>query len=85
MFEKTLPDLIRGIRANKKNEQEYIVKSIDEIRKELKTDDMAIKTVAISKLNYVSPSHPSIRRGLSPFFNLVASWFKPLLKLLIFE
>ncbi|KAJ9051469.1 AP-3 complex subunit delta [Entomophthora muscae] len=53
MFEKTLPDLIRGIRANKKNEQEYIVKCIDEIRKELKTDDMATKTVAISKLNYL--------------------------------
>ncbi|KAI9296535.1 Adaptor protein complex AP-3 delta subunit [Neoconidiobolus thromboides FSU 785] len=53
MFEKSLNDLIKGIRAHKKNEKEYILKCIEEIRKELKTDDMDYKAAAISKLAYL--------------------------------
>lgn len=53
MFEKTLPELIRGIRANKKNEAKYISTSLDEIRKELKNPDMDVKVNAVAKLGYV--------------------------------
>ncbi|KAI0243748.1 AP-3 complex subunit delta [Massospora cicadina] len=53
MFERSLLEMIRGLRACKQNEQDHIAKCIDEIRNELKTDDMEIKTMAISKLNYL--------------------------------
>lgn len=53
MFEKSLTDLIRGIRANKKNEQKYITACLQEIRNEVKTNDLDIKATAIAKLTYV--------------------------------
>ncbi|CAG8460406.1 2683_t:CDS:10 [Rhizophagus irregularis] len=53
MFEKTLTDLIRGIRTNKKNEQKYIAACLQEIRQEVKSNDPDVKAVAISKLTYL--------------------------------
>lgn len=53
MFEKTLTDLIRGIRANKKNEQKYISVCLQEIRNEVKSNDADIKAMAVAKLTYV--------------------------------
>ncbi|KAG1455908.1 hypothetical protein G6F56_006956 [Rhizopus delemar] len=53
MFEKSLTDLIRGIRANKKNEQKYITACLQEIRNEVKTNDLDIKATAIAKLTYL--------------------------------
>ena len=53
MWERNLQDLIRGLRANKKNESKYISQAIDEIRKEVKTKDMEVKAAAILKLTYV--------------------------------
>ncbi|CAG8666709.1 14615_t:CDS:10 [Cetraspora pellucida] len=53
MFEKSLTDLIRGIRANKKNEQKYIAACLQEIHQEVKSNDPDIKAQAISKLTYV--------------------------------
>ncbi|KAI7902277.1 adaptin N terminal region-domain-containing protein [Cokeromyces recurvatus] len=53
MFEKSLTDLIRGIRANKKNEQKYITACLQEIRNEVKSNDLDIKSNAISKLTYL--------------------------------
>lgn len=53
MFEKTLTDLIRGIRANKKNEQKYIAACLQEIRNEVKSNDLDIKSIAVAKLTYV--------------------------------
>ncbi|RUP48600.1 adaptor-related protein complex 3 delta 1 subunit, partial [Jimgerdemannia flammicorona] len=53
MFEKSLTDLIRGIRANKKNDQKYIAVCLQEIRQECKSNDPDIKAVAIAKLTYV--------------------------------
>ncbi|PKK80266.1 hypothetical protein RhiirC2_724881 [Rhizophagus irregularis] len=53
MFEKTLTDLIRGIRTNKKNKQKYIAACLQEIRQEVKSNDPDVKAVAISKLTYV--------------------------------
>ncbi|KAJ1950821.1 AP-3 complex subunit delta, partial [Linderina macrospora] len=53
MFEKTLTDLIQGLRANKRNESEYIGKSLEEIQNEVQLSDMHYKSVAIDKLNYL--------------------------------
>ncbi|KAK5582543.1 hypothetical protein RB653_004128 [Dictyostelium firmibasis] len=52
MFERTLVDLIRGIRNHKKNETRFINQCINEIKEELK-GDMQKKTVAVQKLTYI--------------------------------
>jgi len=53
MFEKSLADLIRGIRANKKNEEAFISSCLEEITSEIKSNDIDIKAVALQKLTYV--------------------------------
>ena len=56
MWERTLQDLIRGLRANKKDESKFIAQAVDEIRKEIKSKDMEIKAAAVLKLTYVCVS-----------------------------
>ncbi|PIA14954.1 ARM repeat-containing protein, partial [Coemansia reversa NRRL 1564] len=53
MFEKTLADLIQGLRANKRNEREYIQQSLEEIQREVQSSDVNQKSVAVDKLNYL--------------------------------
>ncbi|KAF5368594.1 hypothetical protein D9758_002444 [Tetrapyrgos nigripes] len=53
MWERTLQDLIRGLRANKKDESQFIAQAIEEIRKEIKGDDMELKAGAVLKLTYL--------------------------------
>lgn len=53
MWERTLQDLIRGLRANKKDEAKFIAKAVDEIRSEIRSDDMNLKAGAVMKLTYV--------------------------------
>ncbi|KAF9453879.1 Ap3d1 protein [Macrolepiota fuliginosa MF-IS2] len=53
MWERTLQDLIRGLRANKKDESKFIAKAVDEIRREVKGDDMELKAGAVLKLTYL--------------------------------
>ncbi|EOA80747.1 uncharacterized protein SETTUDRAFT_143720 [Exserohilum turcica Et28A] len=53
MFEKSLFDLIRGLRNHKGNEREYIAESIKECRKEIRTNDMDLKATALMKLTYL--------------------------------
>ncbi|THV06465.1 Ap3d1 protein [Dendrothele bispora CBS 962.96] len=53
MWERTLQDLIRGLRANKKDEAQFIAKAIEEIRQEIKGDDMELKAGAVLKLTYL--------------------------------
>ena len=53
MWERTLQDLIRGLRANKADESKFIAKAIEEIRHEIKTEDMELKAGAVMKLIYV--------------------------------
>ncbi|KAH8835125.1 Adaptor protein complex AP-3 delta subunit [Flagelloscypha sp. PMI_526] len=53
MWERTLQDLIRGLRANKQDENKFIAKAIEEIRAEIRTDDMHLKAGAILKLTYL--------------------------------
>ncbi|KAH9932073.1 Ap3d1 protein [Epithele typhae] len=49
----TLQDLIRGLRANKKDESKFIAQAVDEIRQEMKSRDMEIKAAAVLKLTYL--------------------------------
>ncbi|KAF2733738.1 Adaptor protein complex AP-3 delta subunit [Polyplosphaeria fusca] len=53
MFEKSLYDLIRGLRNHKGTEKEYINESIRECRKEIRTNDMDLKSTALMKLTYL--------------------------------
>ncbi|KAG7845221.1 hypothetical protein KL941_003066 [Ogataea angusta] len=55
-FEKSLADLIRGIRANNQDPEKLVAffdKSIQECRAELKTNDLELKSMAILKLAYL--------------------------------
>jgi AP-3 complex subunit delta len=53
MFEKSLYDLIRGLRNHKGNEREYIQESLRECRKEIRSNDMDLKATALLKLTYL--------------------------------
>ncbi|CAM9389412.1 unnamed protein product, partial [Discosporangium mesarthrocarpum] len=53
MFEKNLQDLVKGIRANKRDPSDYISASIAEIKIELKSSDPFLKAQAIRKLTYL--------------------------------
>jgi len=53
MFEKSLQDLVKGIRANKKNESQYIAGAIVEIKKELANTDPFVKAQAVRKCTYL--------------------------------
>ncbi|KXL50600.1 hypothetical protein M433DRAFT_61298 [Acidomyces richmondensis BFW] len=53
MFEKDIFQLIRGLRAHKGNEREYIQASLRECRKEIKSQDMDQKATALLKLVYL--------------------------------
>lgn len=59
MWERTLQDLIRGLRANKKDEAKFIAKAVDEIREEIRSKDMELKAAAVLKLTYVRVEAPS--------------------------
>ena len=57
MFERTLQDLIRGLRAHKASskaqEDAFIQDAMVEIREELKGKDMALKAEGMIKMCYV--------------------------------
>lgn len=53
MWERTLKDLIRGLRANKADESKFIATALDEIRREVRSKDMQLKAGAVLKLTYV--------------------------------
>ncbi|KAH8804624.1 adaptin N terminal region-domain-containing protein [Xylogone sp. PMI_703] len=53
MFEKSLYDLIRGLRNHKGNEKEYIQNSLKECRAEIRGQDMDLKATALLKLIYL--------------------------------
>lgn len=70
MWERTLQDLIRGLRANKKDENKFISQAVEEIRQEAKSKDMELKAGAVLKLTYVSlrPRSPHNRYTLRHSF-----------------
>ncbi|KAK5173671.1 AP-3 complex subunit delta [Saxophila tyrrhenica] len=53
MFEKDIYQLIRGLRAHKGNEPQYIQESLKECRKEVRGQDMDQKATALLKLVYL--------------------------------
>lgn len=57
MFERTLQDLIRGLRAHKASsksaEDAFIAEAMAEIRDELRGKDMALKAEGVLKMCYV--------------------------------
>jgi len=53
MFEKSLVDLIRGLRGHKGSEAEYIQGAIKECRAEIRSQDMDVKATAVLKLIYL--------------------------------
>lgn len=69
MWERTLQDLVRGLRANKKDESKFIAKVVDEIRQEIKSDDMELKAGAVLKLTYVRSANARTRLCLTTIFN----------------
>lgn len=60
MFERTLQDLIRGLRAlkgqSKAAEDAFLASALDEIREELRGSEMGLKADAVLKMCYVSTS-----------------------------
>ncbi|KAI1319884.1 adaptin N terminal region-domain-containing protein [Xylariaceae sp. FL0255] len=52
-FEKSLYDLIRGLRSHKGNEREYIQNCLKECRSEIRSQDMDLKATALLKLVYL--------------------------------
>uniref|UniRef100_A0AAG5DQD8 AP-3 complex subunit delta n=1 Tax=Anopheles atroparvus TaxID=41427 RepID=A0AAG5DQD8_ANOAO len=53
MFDKNLTDLVRGIRNNKDNEAKYIAQCMEEIKQELRQDNINVKSNAVAKLTYL--------------------------------
>lgn len=53
MFDKNLTDLVRGIRNNKENEAKFISQCIEEIKLELRQDNINVKCNAVAKLTYI--------------------------------
>jgi len=55
MYERDLQDLIRGLRSDaaKRNEPKFIAEVVNEIRKEISSEDMDIKAGAVCKLTYL--------------------------------
>ncbi|XP_013167088.1 PREDICTED: AP-3 complex subunit delta [Papilio xuthus] len=53
MFDKNLTDLVRGIRNNKDNEAKYIAQCMEEIKVELRQDNISVKANAVAKLTYL--------------------------------
>lgn len=52
-LQKSLSDLVGGIRKNKKNESQFIQNCIDQIREELKSPNQDVVTVAVQKLTFL--------------------------------
>ena len=57
LFQESLQDLVKGIRANRRNEEDYIRKRVADIGEECRTSDMQKKAVAVLKLTHVSNFH----------------------------
>ena len=53
MFEKTLTDVVKGIRASKRDTAKYISQCISEIKKEIASSDMHVKANALNKLTFL--------------------------------
>lgn len=50
---RNLADMVRGLRAHKKDETQFISQCLAEIKQELRSTDRDVKAVAVQKLSYV--------------------------------
>ncbi|XVE58797.1 hypothetical protein DITRI_Ditri04bG0197800 [Diplodiscus trichospermus] len=57
LFQRSLEDLIKGLRQQLIGEQAFISKALEEIRKEIKSTDLSTKSTALLKLSYLSSIH----------------------------
>ncbi|GMI99524.1 Adaptor protein 3 delta, delta-adaptin, PROTEIN-AFFECTED TRAFFICKING 4 [Hibiscus trionum] len=57
LFQRSLEDIIKGLRQQLIGEQAFISKALDEIRKEIKSTDLSTKSTALLKLSYLSNLH----------------------------
>jgi len=73
MFEKTLSDLVKGVRANKRSETEYISKCIQEIKEELASKDQNLLVEGILKLLYLHMLGHSMQWAAFNVIELMAS------------
>ncbi|KAJ8305493.1 hypothetical protein KUTeg_016038 [Tegillarca granosa] len=53
VLDKNMQDLVRGIRNHKETEGKYIAECIEEIKEELKQENLAVKANAVNKLTYL--------------------------------
>ena len=53
MFHKTLADLVKGLRAHKKDERQFIASCLKDIKEELRSTDNELKVEALRKLSYL--------------------------------
>lgn len=53
VLDKNLQDLVRGIRNHKENENKYVAECLDEIKQELRQENIAVKAMAVNKLTYL--------------------------------
>lgn len=53
-FQKTLEDLVKGLRVQMIGEARYLTKAMEEIQKEIKSTDHHTKAVALQKLTYLN-------------------------------
>ena len=53
MFEKTLVDLVKGIRSHSKDEARYIAAALEECKVELRQNDFELKAEAILKITFL--------------------------------
>eukprot|EP00959_Pyramimonas_sp_CCMP1952_P368440 7717626-Pyramimonas_sp.AAC.3 len=56
LFQKSLRDMIKGIRAVREKEEEYINQELTRIQKEIKSPDPKTKAVALQKMTYLHMS-----------------------------
>ena len=54
MFEKSLQDLVKGLRSTKGDTAPYVAKCVAEIKEELKSRDVLVKAQALQKLTYLN-------------------------------
>ncbi|CAB4017876.1 AP-3 complex subunit delta-1-like, partial [Paramuricea clavata] len=53
VFERNLTDLVRGLRNHKENEAKFITSCLDDIKQELKQENVSVKANAVTKLVYI--------------------------------
>ncbi|KAL3343557.1 hypothetical protein AABB24_027206 [Solanum stoloniferum] len=57
LFQRSLEDLIKGLRLFVGDESSFISKAVDEIRREIKSTDQQTKATALQKLTYLHSIH----------------------------